>query len=529
MSDHRGNLERLLQAVQERCDLTPRVGLRVLASLQSVLRAKNWRVTCIVRLGDPYHTTEIIEVLPGYSKIDIFGIAVDVGTTTIAATLCNLVTGEVARSAGMVNPQTQYGAALTSRVSHLMMDQTAQSQMTKAVRHGLGILVKQMSDAHGVEASQIVDAVVVCNPIMYHLHLGIDPTELGQAPFTCATSSAISVDACDVDLPIHPLAKVYLLPAIASHVGADAAAVVLNQAPQSSKALTLIVDIGTNAEIFLGNSDQMVATSCPMGPALEGATISHGQRAAPGAIETVQIDPVTKKLRFKVIGSDLWSDDPEFETSVVAHGVTGICGSGVIDIVAEMRMAGIIDRTGRMGGPNESGCTRCFADGRTFSLSLYEGERHIVFTNNDVREVQMAKAALYASIRLLMDDFGTDTVDRIVLAGAFGSHISVKHALVLGIILDCELDQITMVGNAASDGACRALLAMSARRQIETYAQKIINVETAVHPAFQGHFLAASEIPNVLDPLLSLAKVVTLPDVNFRGRRSRTNARRLSV
>ena len=519
-----GDLERLIVAIAEKTGLEPDIDLEVLASLQSTLRAADWRVTCAIRRGSHRHGPKVIDIWPSGGPQQAYGIAIDIGSTTIAAYLCDLVTGDMLGTSELTNPQVFYGADVMSRVSHSMMHPGTHLDMTAAVRDGVRQLIGELTEKFRVSSSQVLDAVIVGNPIMHHLYLGFDPYELGQAPFTFATSKALSVAARDVDLPIHPRAKIYLLPAVGNHVGADAAAVMLCESLQSTEAMTLIIDIGTNAEFFLGNCAGIVASSSPTGPALEGAEITHGQRAAPGAIERVRIHPVTKHIRFKVIGSDLWSDDPAFEASIRDIGVTGICGSGVIEMVAEMRMAGIIDQTGRIGEPEETGCKACFLDGRTVSVTLHQGSTKIIFTNNDVREVQMAKAALYASVRLLMDELDVQTVDRIILAGAFGSHISIKHAIVLGLIPDCAFENVTAVGNAAGTGACVALLDIDARCQIESAVRHITNVETATHPDFQRYFLSASDIPNADDPFQLLAKQVALPKVDFRKRPNRQRA-----
>jgi uncharacterized 2Fe-2S/4Fe-4S cluster protein (DUF4445 family) len=277
--------------------------------------------------------------------------------------------------------------------------------------------------------------------------------------------------------------------------------------------------VGTNAEILLGNREKVLACSSPTGPAFEGAQISSGQRAAPGAIERVEIDPVTKVPRFKVIGSDLWSDEDGFTEAVASSGITGICGSGIIEMVAEMRLAGIVDGPGLIGAPELTGTDRCILDGRTYSYLVWDGTANggprITVKNRDIREIQMAKAALYSGARLLMDKFGVDKVDRIVLAGAFGAHISPKHAMVLGMIPDAPLDKVTSAGNAAGTGARIALLNQDARAEIEQTVRDIHKIETAIEPRFQEHFVNASNIPNSVEPFPILNSIVTLPDVNF--------------
>jgi uncharacterized 2Fe-2S/4Fe-4S cluster protein (DUF4445 family) len=279
------------------------------------------------------------------------------------------------------------------------------------------------------------------------------------------------------------------------------------------------VDVGTNAEILLGNLDKVLACSSPTGPAFEGAQISSGQRAAPGAIERVEIDEITKEPRFRVIGSEIWSDEDGFDAAIATTGVTGICGSGIIEMVAEMRLAGIVDGPGLIGSAEQTGTDRCFLDGRTYSYRVYDGTASggplITITNRDIREIQMAKAALYSGARLLMDKFDVDTVDRVVLAGAFGAHISPKHAMVLGMIPDAPLDAVTSAGNAAGTGARIALLNRDARTEIEETVRNIHKIETAIEPRFQEHFVNASAIPNSAEPFPILNSIVTLPTATF--------------
>ncbi|MBK0328403.1 DUF4445 domain-containing protein [Rhodobacteraceae bacterium F11138] len=520
MHDPSGDLERLRNALADQWQLSDlQIDLPILQSLQPVLRKGGWKVTCAVHLGSDAFGPRVIQVWPGFHETPIYGLAVDLGSTTIAAHLCNLQTGEVVASSGIMNPQIRFGEDLMSRVSYSMMNTDGARDMTAAVRDGMNALFDQITAEADIAKSDILDAVFVCNPVMHHLFLGIDPFELGQAPFALATSDALHLTAAELDLQLHPSARVYLLPCIAGHVGADAAAVALSEAPEKSDDLVLVVDVGTNAELLLGNREKVLACSSPTGPAFEGAQISSGQRAAPGAIERVEIDPATKEPRFKVIGSDLWSDEDGFADVVATTGITGICGSGIIEMVAEMRLAGILDGPGLIGSPEQTGTDRCILDGRTCSYLVWdgsgEGEPRITVTNRDIREIQMAKAALYSGARLLMDKFGVDKVDRVVLAGAFGAHISPKHAMVLGMIPDAPLDKVTSAGNAAGTGARIALLNQTARSEIEATVRAIHKIETAIEPRFQEHFVNASNIPNAVEPFPILNSIVTLPSVNF--------------
>ena len=520
MHEPSGDLERLVQALEKQWGLKDVMGdLRTLTMLQPALRKGKWSVTCAVYQGEERVRPRISHVWPGYFEGAIYGLAIDLGSTTIAAHLCDLRDGSVTASSGIMNPQIRFGEDLMSRVSYAMMNPGGDAEMTSAVRDAINLLVGQISAEAGIDPALIMEAVFVANPVMHHLLLGIDPVELGQAPFALATSKSMTLWAEELDLKLHPDARIYILPCIAGHVGADAAAVALSEAPNQSEDLVLVVDVGTNAELLLGNRDKVLACSSPTGPAFEGAQISSGQRAAPGAIEHVEINPETKEPRFQVIGSDLWSDDPKFHEAILTSGITGICGSGIIEIVAEMRTAGLLDPAGVIGSAAQTGTERCIQDGRTHSYVLHDGTADggplVTVTNKDIREIQLAKAALYAGARLLMDQMEVETVDRVVLAGAFGAHISPKHAMILGMIPDCPIDKVTSAGNAAGTGARIALLNRAARREIEATVKDIHKIETAIEPKFQEHFVAATHIPNSSDPFPLLNELVDLPDVSF--------------
>lgn len=520
MHDPSGDFERVALALREQWQVEKiTADLSVLTRLQTILRKGEWKVTVALHRERDTDTPRIMHLWPGLYEGSIYGVAVDLGSTTIAGHLCDLRSGEVLASSGLMNPQIRFGEDLMSRVSYSMMNPTGAAEMTAAVRAGMNTLFTNIAEEAGIDKGLIMDTVFVCNPVMHHLFLGIDPYELGQAPFALATSGSLHLTARDLDLQVHPSARVYILPCIAGHVGADAAAVALSEAPEKSKDLLLVVDVGTNAEILLGNTEKVLACSSPTGPAFEGAQISSGQRAAPGAIERVEIDPVTKEPRFKVIGSDLWSDEAGFDEAIATTGITGICGSGIIEMVAEMRMAGLVDGPGLIGSPEQTGTDRIFKDGRTHSYLVWDGSAdggpRITVTNRDIREIQMAKAALYSGARLLMDKFGVDTVDRIVLAGAFGAHISPKHAMVLGMIPDVPLDKVTSAGNAAGTGARIALLNRGARAEVEYTVSQIHKIETAIEPRFQEHFVNASNIPNAVEGFPNLFSILTLPDLNF--------------
>ncbi|WP_104008860.1 ASKHA domain-containing protein [Jhaorihella thermophila] len=534
MHEPTGDLERLAVALRDQWGIEKvTANLSILSRLQPVLRKGKWQVTVALNKDHRDDAARIVEIWPGLTEDRIYGLAIDLGSTTIAAHLTDLRNGEVKVSSGVMNPQIRFGEDLMSRVSYAMMNPGGAAEMTNAVRNAINGLTEAIATEAGIRPFQILEAVFVCNPVMHHLLLGLDPVELGQAPFALATSESVTLDARDLDLTVmNENARVYVLPCIAGHVGADAAAVALAEEPNKSDDLVLIVDVGTNAEIQLGRKGRVLACSSPTGPAFEGAQISSGQRAAPGAIERIEIDPVTKEPRFRVIGCDLWSDEEGFAQAVAATGITGICGSGIIEAVAEMRMAGILDESGLIGSAEQVGTPRCIPEGRTHSYLIHDasatGGPRIAVTQGDIRAIQLAKSALYAGARLLMDEMGVDRVDRVVLAGAFGAHISTRHAMVLGMIPDCPLDKVTSAGNAAGTGARIALCNIGARAEIERVVREITKVETAIEPRFQEHFVAANAIPHKTDPFPELAKVVTLPNVSFNtgGGEGATGGRR---
>ncbi len=514
------DLRRLEDALEREWGLTGlQSDLHVLAGLQEALRDGDWKATVAV-----YDEALVIGVWAGYHDRAL-GVAFDVGSTTVAGHLCDLASGEVLASAGAMNPQIRFGEDLMSRVSYVMMNPGSTPELTAAIRGCLNQLVAELTAKAGVTPEDVLEATIVGNPIMHHLVLGLDPTELGSAPFALATDEAQRMWATEIDLALHRGARVYVLPCIAGHVGADTAGVILSEAPHVQDEVNLIVDVGTNAEIVLGDRDRLLAASSPTGPAFEGAQISCGQRAAPGAIERVRIDPVTLEPRVRVIGRNAWSDEPGFR----GVRVTGVCGSGIIEVIAELFLAGVITPDGVIDGALVHRSARVAPDGRTFKFLLHDGEPQLWITQNDVRQIQLAKGALYAGCRLLMDHYGIDEVHRIRLAGAFGTHIDPVRAMVLGLVPDCEPDRVTAAGNAAGTGARIALLNRRARTEIEDVVRRVEKIETAVEPRFQEHFVGAMGIPHATAPYPKLGGVVRLPargqpERGARRRRERSKA-----
>ncbi len=497
LESHGSDWERLQTALAEQWqlrDLT--IDFLALPTLQPALKQGKHAVTVTL-----WQDREVLRLQPGYAE-GAYGLAVDVGSTTVAAHLCDLRTGAVRATESAMNPQVRFGEDLMSRVSYVMMHPDGVAKMHRAIIAALNDLVRKAASAAGLSTDDILDLVMVGNPVMHHLFLGIDPVELGGAPFALAVNTAIDLKARDLGLKLNACARLHVLPCIAGHVGADNVAVQLAEAPHQQAEKMLIVDVGTNAEIVLGDRTQVLCASSPTGPAFEGAQITHGQRAAPGAIERVRIDPITLEPRFKVIGYDDW-----IEPGQVIDGskATGICGSGIIEAIAELFLAGIIDRDGRFNEAAPERSPRVRFTGRTGEYVLADAEQTatghpIVVTQSDVRAIQLGKAALYAGAKLLMEARGVTTVDRVVLAGAFGSYIDPKHAMILGLIPDCELSRVVAVGNAAGDGARIALLNKEMRLEAARIAQNARHVQTAVAANFQAEFVGAIAIPHATDP-----------------------------
>ncbi len=540
LEESRGEWERVQEQLREHFGLQDvRPDSVVLREVQRALEAGKRRVTLVVRDEE-----EAVHVRPGYHE-DLYGLAVDVGTTTIAGHLVHLRTGEVLTTISMMNPQVTFGEDIMSRVSYAMRHDDGRQQMHRAIVDALNQLARDAAEEAHISPRDIVDVVLVGNTVMHHLFLGLDPTPLGGAPFTLAVQDAVRLKARDFGLDIAPGGEVYVLPCIAGHVGADNVAVLLAEAPhQVEGEMHLVIDVGTNGEILLGNRERVLAASSPTGPAFEGAQIRHGMRAAPGAIERVRIDPQTLEVRFRVIGEERWNTEwptgalDAFDVSARSrrHRDTpkvvkarGICGSGIIEAIAELWRVGAIDDSGRFVPGLEEETDRFQADGAKGAFVLAwphetaTGEA-IVVHSDDIRAVQLAKAALYAGAKLLMNRLGIDEVDRIKLAGGFGSYIDPTHALMLGMIPDAAVERIEAVGNSAGDGALMALLDRDLREEARRLARWVTYVGTALEDAFQEEFVAAIPIPHARDPFPHVAALVADAEPWRARRRARAQA-----
>jgi len=534
IDDPSSDLRKLQQQLEDAHDIVINdCELSVIQQLQPVLVAgkREISVALYFESGEGAQAfAKVIAIWPG-TKLGLYGLAVDLGSTTIAAHLCELSSGKVLASSSLMNPQIRFGEDLMSRVSYVMMNPGGDSEMCHVVREAFNELAIDVAKKAAINISDIIDMSIVCNPIMHHLLLGVDPTPLGTAPFALTTDLALNLKASQLEIFLHPNARAYILPCLAGHIGADTAGMILAQRPDQAEDVTLLVDIGTNAEIVLGNKHRLLAASSPTGPAFEGAQITSGQRAAVGAIERVRIDKESLEPAFKIIGCDLWSNESGFEQATKNIPISGVCGSGIIEVIGELFLAGVISADGVIEEQADKPSSRVVAQGRTYSYILLDSDKPLVITQNDVRAIQLAKAALYAGVKLLMDHMQVTQLDRISLAGAFGSHIDVKYAMLLGLIPDCDLSKVKPVGNAAGTGARIALHNLAKRSEISSILRRVEKIETATEAAFQDHFVAAMALPHLTDEFSELTKVLTLPEHKAQAstaRGARSSARRRS-
>jgi uncharacterized 2Fe-2S/4Fe-4S cluster protein (DUF4445 family) len=495
-----------------------------LRTLAKTLREAKWNVTVTVR-----NDKEVIAVQAGYHE-DSYGAAVDIGSTTVALYLCNLRTGEVLASESEMNPQIVYGEDVMSRIQYAIDQSDGLEKLHKAIISTLNKLLKQAvktankslaktagfdtgdkntrpTQPAGMTLEEIHEMVLVGNSTMHHVLLNLHPKDLGLAPFVPTIHKSVDIKARELGLHINPSGNIHILPTIASFVGADTSAMIVAEEPHKQDENWLLIDIGTNAELVLGNRKRLVCTSTPTGPALEGAHVEYGMRAAPGAMERVHIDEVTLEPKYKVIGVDGWNTD---HAEFVGH-VKGICGSAIIDAVAELFRAGIIDSRGKFKKELSTTRVRQGESGWEYVIAWKEETsigRDIPITQQDVRQIQLAKAALFTAARTLLKRSNLESPDKIILAGGFGSFIDKEKAMLIGLIPDCELDKVYAVGNAAGDGARIALLNIEKRDEIDTVTRKVERFELPTDPEFQNQFMLATSFPHMSEPFPHIAHLI---------------------
>jgi uncharacterized 2Fe-2S/4Fe-4S cluster protein (DUF4445 family) len=528
------DFERVCRELERQYGLTQlQADIQTLRQLPGALRQGDWKVTVSVWMD-----REILRVRPGRHDCH-YGIAIDIGTTTVAGYFCNLSTMEVLDTVSLMNPQCKYGEDVMARITFHMTTEDGLKRMSDDIVEGLNWIIdqavqgthppkKKVKKPKGDEGPEewmeapeegkfyarlsredVEDVTIVGNTAMHHILLQLDPQYVGLAPFPPVIHHSLDIRARDLGIQVNPAAYVHVLPNEAGFVGADNVGVLIAEEPYKLDEIQLIIDIGTNGELVLGDRRKMISSSCATGPALEGAQILFGMRAAPGAIERIRIDPETHEVDYKVIGRDAWRKYSEPKDMKAK----GICGSGILDVLAELYAAGIITKSGVFAKEQKSKRFRRNAENNQpeFVLAWAEEssiDKDIVITQRDVRQIQLAKGALHAGCKLMMRRMGMEKVDKVKIAGAFGTHVDRTKALVMGLFPDCEIDKILSVGNAAGDGARAALLNREKRSEADWVSRNVEYIELTVETDFQQQFMECMQIPHMKDQYPHLEGVV---------------------
>jgi len=438
---------------------------------------------------------EVIAVRPGEDETAL-GLAIDIGTTTIALYICDLRTGEVLVSGSITNPQVLFGTDIMSRIAYSVDNPVVGiKRMREELIHSVNTVISRMAASKGFSSNQIMDATVVGNTVMHHIFLGFAPDQLGLYPFQPSVTGSMNIKARDTGLSMNPFSYVHVLPVEAGFVGADNVGVLLSEQPYEKDEISLVIDLGTNGELVLGNKERLMSCSCATGPAFEGAQISSGMRATAGAIERIRINPGTYEVDYAVIGRKGWA-------SQHARGKLkpiGICGSAILDAVASLFRAGVIGPNGAFTkNPNIPGLRRGETGVKEF-LFVPASEtgigRDIVLTQKDIRQIQLAKAAVQGGCRVMMRHFNLNSINRIIIAGAFGLHIDKENALAIGLFPYCPPENVLVVGNAAGHGAYLALVDKDKREEADRVARMVEHIELALEEDFQQEFMKALAFP----------------------------------
>jgi uncharacterized 2Fe-2S/4Fe-4S cluster protein (DUF4445 family) len=481
LSDQRTDLERLFDALD---DLELTADLAAVRNLSRAMRAADGVVTAVVV------DEVLVDVEAGDTSARFFGLAFDLGTTTVVATLLDLATGTPAAVASLLNPQQPHGADVITRISATMMDPEALGRLTALAHSALDQLAGEVCAEAGVPRHEVYEIALAGNATMVHLALGIDPEPLGVAPFVMASRTFPELRAADLGVQVHPGARAYVFPALGAYVGGDIVAGALASGMDRDRRIRLFIDIGTNCEIVLAAGERLLATAAPAGPAFEGAAIRCGMRAAPGAIEGVKIG----------------QDDVALEVIGDVEPV-GLAGSGLVDAVAALVAAGLVDASGRLALPDAPGVPpglasrlRQVGKERVFVLHFradQEMEGALYLSQRDIRELQFAKAAIATGWALLLEEAGLTQADvaQVVLAGSFGSYLSAASAVRIGLVPDVALLRIVSAGNVAGEGAKMALLSVRERAAAQALLEEVRYVELSDRPDFNDRFVDRLAFP----------------------------------
>jgi len=493
LSDTRSDVDRLLDALDSKIGLRPVVDYETLKKVPRVVRKKDWVITVTL-----WNNREIISVQPGQVS-GCYGFAVDIGTTKLAGYLLDLSNGKIVTTASAMNPQIPYGEDVISRIRFATENPENLVKLQQTVVEGVNQLIKETSKESGVLPDDVYEMTVSGNTAMHHIFLGIPPDNVALMPYPAALQSSMNVKAKELSLNLNHGAYVYVLPTIAGFVGGDAVADVLATGIHEADELSMLVDIGTNTEIVLGNKDRLVACSCASGPAFEGAHIKHGMRASTGAIEQVWIDPDTFDVGYKTVENG----QPR-----------GLCGSAIVDVVAELFKTKLIDKSGRFNRTLDTPRLRMNEKYTEFVIAWKKeglAETDIVVTQGDIRVVQLAKAAIYTGASILMKHLNVKfhDIQKVFLAGAFGTYVDPLNAKIIGMYPNVSLEKVQFVGNTSGSGARMTLLSVEAREMAEEIARFVEYVELGADPSFQNEFLKATYLPHKeLDQFPSVTKKI---------------------
>ncbi|MHB8946614.1 MAG: ASKHA domain-containing protein [Bacillota bacterium] len=484
LTENASDLSRLLVKVRgETGREDVRIDLDTLRALPETLRQGDWAVTATV--SDYDGNSEIIRLEPGRSDKPAYGLAIDIGTTSNVVQLVDMSTGLIVDRRGTYNRQARYGDDVITRIIHAVDNKDGLKQLQDAVLETLNELIDSLLSAADLKPEDVGYVVTAGNTTMAHLFLGLNPKYIRLEPYIPAATTFPIVKARDLGLHVHPSAPVLSFPAVASYVGGDIVSGLLATDIADSESVSLFADFGTNGELVLGNRDWLVTCSCSMGPCFEGGGIAFGMRATPGAIQRIKIDPRLFDVKLATVGGD----NPR-----------GICGSGLVDSLAKLREAGIIDRAGKFQEVG-SDRRRDGADGPEFVLSWgreAHGGRDIVITESDVKNLIRAKGAAYAAIRSMMRSMSIDSegVDRIFIAGAFGNYLNIRDTVEIGMIPDVTPEKYQFIGNSSAKGARVALMSKKAWTTAEELARKMTYLELSVDPGYMDDFMSALFLPH---------------------------------
>jgi len=482
LKDLRADDDRLIDVLFKRTRIRASIHPGVHGSLPDAIRRKEWTATVTT-----FRDAEVIQVEPGDTTDEVFGVAVDIGTTKVVAYLIDLRTGETVANESMPNPQIPFGEDLMSRISYTIKEPEGGKRLQSVIVDGLNTLIQKLCERKGLQPEDILEVMVVGNTAMHHLFFGIPAHHVAAAPYAPVVRASLSVSPGHLGLDMYPFGRVSSLPNVAGFVGADAVSDLVSSGLYKDEKIGMMIDIGTNTEIIAGNREKLISCSCASGPAFEGAHIKYGMRASTGAVERVWVDPASGEVLLRTV------DDAQ---------PRGICGSGIVDAISEMFKAGMLDSAGRLvPAAGKDRIRKLKTGGSEFVLARAAEtamKEDITITQHDIQEIQLAKAAIFTGVATLMKKLKLRCSDlsRVYAAGAFGTYVDASSAINIGMYPDVPVERIKFIGNAAGSGARMCLKSTKMRDLAEELSHKMKYVELAGEPSFQNEFAQAMFLPH---------------------------------